>query len=602
MKQFEAAIGKIAAEVQNLNPHAVRGEIRQLESDIDSLHGRLIRVDRDIGHWAAINLKAIELDGQRMESQDAARQVVEGAERYRFLPDQLGISPDFEPRFSNSDVVELRDARRNLGADSSYLGCSLPPSAQFPDLGALLQVHQDLSQFARLTAQIQNGNVHALGETGPQGIEAAQRLLDRLVAIKELRTGIFARQQSSALRMRELLKSGRSEDLLKMLNDLGEELVTAYKERTDYIRKPVTAPSDADQDQVLVSAVNSLAEGRSPFGLLSFGKGALRLTIESIKVLNRKPKENEEWRHVYWYLRFRANLRVLAIRWNALTLDLPLDPVSGEGPEHGLDAADQFHLHVQLRALVSAEQELTHLAVRLFPSWSAIKGVTEDSDLFSQLERALNHHLIKNRLSAVWRTKESLRKTLEGKNGAIVVRIREFIDRVLGNPAVDDNGMQAHWSQLTAELARVHGLRGYLTSLARVTELIEASGAPKYAQLLRAPMAASVDTLLPDDWRESWRLRRLATHLEAIDAYDALKQLGRQRSTIESDLTGAYQRLVEKRTWLKLHERSTDRVRAALQAYLEAIKRIGKGTGKRAAIYRQDARRASSRGSVAVPC
>ena len=162
--------------------------------------------------------------------------------------------------------------------------------------------------------------------------------------------------------------------------------------------------------------------------------------------------------------------------------------------------------------------------------------------------------------------------------------------------------MQAQWSRLTAELARVHGLQGHLTSVVRVTALVESSGALQYASALRQPLVSPVDTLIPDDWREGWRLRRLVTYLEAIDAYDALKRLGKERSTIEGDLAAAYRHLVEKRTWLKLHERATDRVRAALQAYLNAIQRIGKGTGKRAFRYRRDAAIRGRRSDRAVPC
>jgi hypothetical protein len=43
-------------------------------------------------------------------------------------------------------------------------------------------------------------------------------------------------------------------------------------------------------------------------------------------------------------------------------------------------------------------------------------------------------------------------------------------------------------------------------------------------------------------------------------------------------------------------------VRAALQAYLNAIQRIGKGTGKRAFRYRRDARFAAAEAHRAVPC
>jgi very-short-patch-repair endonuclease len=97
-------------------------------------------------------------------------------------------------------------------------------------------------------------------------------------------------------------------------------------------------------------------------------------------------------------------------------------------------------------------------------------------------------------------------------------------------------------------------------------------------------------------------LKRLAGHLSAIDLQDDLKKLSRSRTELEHDLARAYHDLVVKRSWLELTERATPAVRAALQAYLNAIQRIGKGTGKRAARYRLDARSAAAEATLAVPC
>jgi very-short-patch-repair endonuclease len=158
------------------------------------------------------------------------------------------------------------------------------------------------------------------------------------------------------------------------------------------------------------------------------------------------------------------------------------------------------------------------------------------------------------------------------------------------------------WSTHTAELARVHGLAAPLAIVQSVTRLIAESGAPQYAQALRQPIEDEVDQLLPDTWQRAWRLRRLATHLAAIDSQDEFKKLARVRTDLEHDLARAYHAMVVKRTWRKLAENATPNVRAGLQAYLNAIQKIGKGTGKRAVRYRQDARYAAAEAIPAVPC
>jgi very-short-patch-repair endonuclease len=142
----------------------------------------------------------------------------------------------------------------------------------------------------------------------------------------------------------------------------------------------------------------------------------------------------------------------------------------------------------------------------------------------------------------------------------------------------------------------------HLATVREITDKIEASGAPGYAAALRQPIAGAVDGLLPDSWRKVWRLKRLATYLDSIDAEKELKKLARDRREVESDLYRVYRDIVTRRTWLKLAENASPSIRAALQAYLSAIQKLGKGTGKRAIRYRNDARMAAAHANPAVPC
>src|SRR3546814_8838738 len=130
--------------------------------------------------------------------------------------------------------------------------------------------------------------------------------------------------------------------------------------------------------------------------------------------------------------------------------------------------------------------------------------------------------------------------------------------------------MQADWSGLMAELSRVLGLRSKLDTVQCVTKLISESGAPNYASSLRQPVSGVVDELLPSNWQQSWKLRRLATYLDGIDAQEELKALSKQRQTLEVELARAYQDVVVKRPWLKLAENASPSIRASLQAYLGA--------------------------------
>lgn len=156
--------------------------------------------------------------------------------------------------------------------------------------------------------------------------------------------------------------------------------------------------------------------------------------------------------------------------------------------------------------------------------------------------------------------------------------------------------LQRLWSDLMEELSRVLGLRSYLETVEDVTDVIASSGAPLWAEALKRPVDGATDSILPNDWQLAWRYRRLATHLTQIDQQERLHGLSAQRKSLGTELAKTYKDVVVKRTWLKLAENASPKIRAALQAYLNAIQKIGKGTGKRAVRYRQDARHAAETG------
>lgn len=603
MKQFEHAIHKIASEVQGLDRGSTARAINHLEEAIDALHGKLAGIDRKIGEWAKRNLAKVTLETEEIDPQDSAREVVENAAQFEWIPDALGVAPEFVPQFSDADIVRLREARRTLIRDIDYLDASLPQLVEFPDSKALLEVHQDLSQFEKLKEGVERGDVPALADSSQETLALAQQLLMDIDTLRNLRDEIAQAGRPWTVTMRQRLRHAGNDDLLQMLEVLGAELEQAVERRKAFLERPVTIPVGIELDTELVEAVGNLTEGKRPFGLRGlFGRTEQKKQLDSIRVLGNPLTDAEGWEHVAGYLTLLKCQRELALRWNALAHELPLEAVPGDKPEDGPAAAQSYALYRKVKDVVVAEGVLYGAVSRVFPTWPYAPEVVDDPPGLSELEKALRHHLMKNRLANVWANKERIQKVLEGRTGRVIDDIRRFLAESLGNPAVTDAEMQAEWSALMAELARVLDLGTPLAVVREVCDKVEASGAPRYAAGLKQPIAGTVDGLLPDNWRKAWRLRRLATHLESIDAHEELKKLAKDRHDVESDLSRAYRDIVVKRTWLKLAENASPSIRAALQAYLNAIQKIGKGTGKRAVRYRHDARMAASLANPAVPC
>jgi hypothetical protein len=267
MRQFEHAIQKIASDIQGLDRTATARAIRHLEESVDMLHGKLAAIDRKTGEWASRNLTKITLEKEEIDPLDAAREIIANDGNFEWIPDALGISPEFAPRFSDTDIVRLREARRALGQDINYLNASLPQLVEFPDSKELLEVHQDLSQFEKLKQSVESGNVPALVNSSQETLAQAHQLLINLQALKQFRDELTREDRPWIPAMRDRLWYNRDSDLLSILDVLGGELQQTVELRKRFIKRPVKTPIGAELDDEFVEAVRKLADGRSAFGL-----------------------------------------------------------------------------------------------------------------------------------------------------------------------------------------------------------------------------------------------------------------------------------------------------------------------------------------------
>jgi very-short-patch-repair endonuclease len=606
MQQFEASIQRIATGVQSIDPAVAAREIAQLEQTIDALHARIARIDTDAGRWARLNLLAIDLGGELVDPLEAAQQVLAHPEAFDWLPDRLGAGPQYAPRFSDEDIVRLEQARLALGEDLAYAGCELPAAAAFPDTSLLVQTHQDLARSAQMSEALrQMEPPPQVEDAGPQAATDLQALAGQIERVRALRAEIGRASERWAQSVRERLRTGAHAHEFGLLESLGRELEQAGQARRAYLARPVALPRGEALAPGFVRAVDSLARGKRPFGFASIlGRGAqARRSLGAVRISGQVAAGAGDWQHVAAYLALQDKWRELAQRWNTLAPELGLDAVACDDPGGGVAACSQYVLYKRVKTLAAEEAALVEQATRAFPAWAAVYRADRDAAALAELEQVLVRQHATRQLARVWGVKEQMQQALgTGAGGHVIEAIRAFIAGTLGNPAVGEGALLERWSALSAELARVRGLAPQLDVVNEVTRRIAESGAPVLAQSLRAPPGVADEPLQPERLRAAWRLRRLATHLDTIDSRDELDKLTRLRSDLEHDLARAYHDLVVARTWVRLTENATPRVRSALQAYLNAVQKIGKGTGKRAVRYRQDARAAAAEANHAVPC
>lgn len=598
---LEQAVETIAATVQRLDPAAESAAVERLEQTVDALHGRLSRIDSMMDELAQRQLAPISLDGETVDPLDAALAVASEDGAGGWLPDTLGPEPQFAPLFDESDLDRLFKARSALGGDIVHAGARRPAVAELPSVDSLLDAHRRLVRLAQLSADGRTSDtpILAAGDADTQAIlRQTGSLTETVRALRAELGGGPAWIAAVASRL------GGSEGAraLELVEAVGAELAPLTQMHGFLLARPVNLPPGAEFDSDLGQAVRNLAAGRRAFGLTSLFRPEARGRLAAITLEDRLPASPADWALVSDALTLRAQWRTLLPRWNAAAAMLGLPAAAADCVGGISEALQSLSVLRRLGALRQAESGLSEQAQRLFPGWSLARRLRDEPAAIRGLERAVDHYLNAQQLADVWQVRNRLQDLLGNATGGVFEQLRTFSSGVLGSPAIDEKALVDRWFALCAEFSRLETLALPLDTVAEVTTTMERSGAPHLAARLREPSSLARDALMPAGWRQGWRLRRLRAHLDSVAAGPQLLALSGQRAEMERDLARAYRELVVRRSWLRLAERATPVVRAALQSYLGAVQRMGKGTGKRAARYRQDARESAAAAQAAVPC
>lgn len=604
MKQFEHSIQMIADRVAGMNPGRVTGEVQNAEERLNQLHAQIAETDRRIAALAAVQLKKHSFGGQEVTAEQMAKFVLEQAAEHEWLDDEPPEANTALP-FTDADVQALRQARRSVGKDLAYLGVSLPVPDDFPAWAQLLELHRDLVKARSIDTALKGGALLSLVDTSAETFEQAQALLGFLRERSQLREALEQASQTSPWlkTFRQRLAVAPADDpVLTALFELGAEVSEREAERRALLPHALVVPPAAEKNEDFVEALPRLAAGKSAFAL-PFGKSEARKLVVAVTVGGSQP-DTQGWARVAQLVRWRQAARQLLARWRAMAgeFGLPL-PEGEEDSAFRSIAAAQVQLEQARRLTYGFDAQMQERVQAVFGDKAAHAMAAGGHCALDSVVSSLEAHVDRGRLASAMRRWNAVRAKLDGHGGAIVRELRQILVHSLDRSDVDETSMQTSWADLQLELARLNGLRPMLEEVARVADLIESAGAPRWAERLRTtPATAQVDEHAPSAWLEAWNWRRALMFLERIDAHQKMRTLFEKRRELTGSLARTYQDLIASKTWLAVYENSPPSIRQALQRYLNAVQAMGSGTGIRAVRHRKTAREAMLQAYQAVPC
>jgi very-short-patch-repair endonuclease len=602
LKQFQESVDIIAERLQRTKRHELAQEISDLDLQIDNLHRALAKIDREVDGIGRSATAPVDLEGEQIEPLKAAGEVVDERERSEWLDDIIDVTPEFAPSYSDREVIALRQARKLLGQDLAYLDVQIPRPDDFPDDDALVEIHRDLSRAETLRRQIAAGELVELIDRSDETIGRAEALLADLKDIQFDRAAIsdanYAWTEAATARLRRWA----SDEAIDALETMLPAINSLSDEARHFLTRPIALPDDALEDAKLIEAITRCANGETGVGLVAgIFASKLKARLASIRIVGQAPRSAAEWMEIKRFVDGLLEAQRIKLSWNHAVSHTCLDTTNADGLAVGRSLQSQLDHLASIRELIASEAGLELEASSLLPRWAM--PISGSSPSTSALIETVESHLLRHRLDRAEAIRLSLGEKLRRCGGVLSDRFRECFAHDLGNPEMGDSAFRQKWMLLKQQLDALCDKESALAIVKATTGSIEANGAPLWAERLRSePVEGIEDALTPGDWGERWRLRRLGTWLSRIDRHGRLRALSVERAEKENLLKQAYERSIELRTWLELRTKATDSVQSALAAYADAVRRIGRGTGKRAARYRRDARAASDRAKGALPC
>jgi very-short-patch-repair endonuclease len=602
MHQFEQSVQTIATNIAQLDPNEHEREITAVSARIEDLHTRLAAVDQEISRWAKLHLRRVSFQGREMLPDELARHAFDRRSDFEWLTDRLSAQ-GAEPKFSDADIASARKARLILGADIAYVGMELPPIDSLPSSAAMGALHDDLLHSRQLAVRMREERTAPLVDGKPETFKRAAELHALAKEFIALHQEIFAAGNPGAAAAYASYRNVQA-DAIKHLDDLLSAVARVDMARRVFVERPVEIPDDAEVDAEFVDAVARGAIGKNPLGLFSFGKGHLRLKLESVRTGGLQARTAADWQHAHAWVHCLKDARTVVAQWNATAREIGLTLIDPTPHEMLRRLATEGEQLAKVKEIATdREPRLEALMQQVFGAEARLRSMGEAREAIERVAANVSSHLERHRLAGAIAQLNELLDLSIGRGGAISTTMRAFLANELGKEGLTASQASERWATLRAELRRLVGLRPAILRVERVANLVAQSGAMQWAEKMRtAPALDGHDPWTAPNWRDAWQWRQIITLLETIDGREPLARLQKSRREIEDDLARTYQRLVEKKAWLQIGRNASDAVKSALQAYLNAVLHIGRGTGLRANRYRNEARRAMQEAYRAVPC
>jgi hypothetical protein len=554
-RQLEQAIEMLSSQVKQIDMGEYRRACADKEHRLADVRCELIETDRRISEYASLNLREVTYRGEKWRPMDLAGEIEATRSRHSWLPDEVSSEPSCDPQFTDKDIEEAREIRKQLAADIIYQSKDLPDPGDLPDIPGILSVHQALVREHDYGSRTAKGDLPIPSFAGGMSEEDARSLLDWLESFRTwLReTGEPAGWLPEFFRL--LLGVTPHDKAIRTgLQQLAREWATLIREGRDYLLRGIELPGVPPVDGPFDAAIGALASGKKPFGVFAFGKGKLKTALAAVRIDGHAPG-GDDWQTLRNYRRWQARVQAFLGKWTAAARAVGLPQLPTEWGEGSSEFSRLGQLVERLYDFHLAAEGCVQTVCSLFPYGVDAKqviyyGETEAvyQALVAQLRRDDNAGAREAR-----RRIQSLEYDRELPFGSAL----DEIISGLGTADASPTELAENWQQILDESKRLSNLRDARVRLEFIAARVAASGAPIWASKLLSDASEEWTAL---HWRESWEWAQAVGYLKQVTDRSYSAALSETRAKLEHEHRHLLREIVRLRTFMGLRRGITSEV------------------------------------------
>jgi len=601
-KQMESTIDAISERLSYISADKLEREAAQLTRQRIDILRQLAETRQKLSEARSNEYRPITLAGKAFSPAEAARHVAQNENTASWIPEPL--TPGAALPLSNDELHFLSYSNTSISArDEREMALFLP------EMGKLMtpvDFERIVSEQTQLGTTSKTWRPELWRGTGSR--EAFQELYSRLE--KELAPlPTFPRWQMEAI-VAGYEGGLRRQIWAELIAAIEQTYQLAAQAQLYLLRYNPEIPQHVlpDRiDKVLDEICEYLSAGGKISGLKLLTKRDWKTLIESTRVNGKPPTEREHFEALRYMVQLQRSRAALAVRWQRqmVVLGEPDATAFGSDTERGLyQYVPQLRRCIDwyIKTWIPLENELKTQGFQweLFLSeipitqnqygnfWRLYVAFVEKLPpvIASELQRAT--HLI-NAAKL-----QELARSLQHISGKTAKA--EIVQRLSVAVATLDSDA---YRQAYEGLTDLHAKREiFVRRQALLTKLEHV--APGWAAAIRARSGVHGQPSLPGDPREAWLWRQLNDELDRR-ASTSLEELQNRNAQLGQELLRSTAELVEKKAWAQQARHTTLEQQRALQGWRQLMRKVGKGTGKRAPQLLREARALMPICQTAIP-